>query len=942
MASLAEIRSQYPEYADIPDGALADALYSKFYSDLPREAFDRQIGITQPAPAPTEKPMLSDEALGVAEIQRTAAAKQPGAMQTVPAAAELLGSPEGREKFIDTLKRYPNEFIKGVIDLLAAPGKAAKGELTPDEELSAAINLGMAVAFRPSADPFRARPVAPASVTEAAPVVSAAEETLARTGTPAERLVDSVARDAVNADRPIERAGNINLDRIYAPDDVKAVIKQVADENAEFRGARRETITHAETVDMANLLGMSADDLLKRQKGAAFNAEEMLAARTLLVEQATKVRELARQAEGGSDAVKADFAAAMTRLVSIQEQVSGATAEAGRTLSQFRILAAASKEEIARLVEASKARGIDDMARMVADLDDPAKVAQFASNAFKAKTSDMILEAWINALLSGPTTHAANVLSNSIVALWQIPESLTAAAISKVTGSGIAAREGFARAAGLVEGMKDGIVAGWRAFRLEEPTDLAGKIETGKFRAIPSIEVGGVEIGGKQIRIPGRLLTAADEFFKTVNARAEISALAIRQAVNEKLSGHAFTDRVLELKSNPTTAMKEAAREAAEKQTFTNPLGPAGQALTAIAREMPAVRFIMPFIRTPLQIVRFAAERSPFAPLFAEVRANLKGENGPIARDNQIARIGLGSAVSTVAASLAADGTITGGGPTDPAKRALLYADGWQPYSVKIGGTYYSFSRLEPFGMLLGVAADANELRKSMKENELDDIAALLAGSVSRNLVSKTWMKGPADLVQAIQDPERYGPRWVQRFAGTVIPTGVAQVAQANDPYLREANNILDTTRSRIPGEREKLFLKRDVFGEPIKREGSLGPDLVSPLYTSKAKSDPAIAELLRLDVKPGRLPRTIRNAELTDQEFDTYSALAGQTMKSALDEIVALPQWRELPEAVQVKALEDTIRKSRDVARTQLLAQYPDLQLRIVRETLQKKRLAD
>ena len=44
MPTLAEIRQQYPQYDDMSDTALADALYQKYYSDLPRETFNAKIG----------------------------------------------------------------------------------------------------------------------------------------------------------------------------------------------------------------------------------------------------------------------------------------------------------------------------------------------------------------------------------------------------------------------------------------------------------------------------------------------------------------------------------------------------------------------------------------------------------------------------------------------------------------------------------------------------------------------------------------------------------------------------------------------------------------------------------------------------------------------------------------------------------------------------------
>jgi hypothetical protein len=51
MPTLAEVRAKYPQYNDMSDGALADALHRKFYSDMPRADFDRALGVTA-APEP--------------------------------------------------------------------------------------------------------------------------------------------------------------------------------------------------------------------------------------------------------------------------------------------------------------------------------------------------------------------------------------------------------------------------------------------------------------------------------------------------------------------------------------------------------------------------------------------------------------------------------------------------------------------------------------------------------------------------------------------------------------------------------------------------------------------------------------------------------------------------------------------------------------------------
>jgi hypothetical protein len=67
MADLAEIRQKHPEYSDLSDQALADGLYRKFYSDMPREQFDAKVGLK-----PADLPSGMGAAAGSQETQPTA------------------------------------------------------------------------------------------------------------------------------------------------------------------------------------------------------------------------------------------------------------------------------------------------------------------------------------------------------------------------------------------------------------------------------------------------------------------------------------------------------------------------------------------------------------------------------------------------------------------------------------------------------------------------------------------------------------------------------------------------------------------------------------------------------------------------------------------------------------------------------------------------------
>lgn len=692
---------------------------------------------------------------------------------------------------------------------------------------------------------------------------------------------------------PDQDAININLSRIETPDDVKEIITKTARAfGGEIDEARRGVQTNEATARLADDLGMTPEELLTRREGQAFNAEEALAARRLLVASGENLVALAKRASdtAASEQDLFAFRKALGLHAGLQQQVSGLTAEAGRALQAFRIPASGAAKQDRLIREALDSAGGADfsrnMAQKLAALDDPSKINEVARRGFAARTSDVFFEVWINALLSGPQTHAVNMLSNTITSLWQIPERALAAGISRVTGSGsIAGGEAVAQAFGFVQGARDGFVAAAKAFRSGESADPAGKIEVKRQRAISgeALELSGMagraaDYLGEAVRFPGRLLITSDEFFKAIGYRMELNAQALRTAKAEGLEGEQMAARIREIITHPPDNIDLAAIDAARYQTFTNELGPAGKAAQKTVQSIPALRLIMPFIRTPTNIMKFTVERSPAAPLLKSFREDVRA--GGSRRDLALARLSMGSTIMAISADLTMAGVITGGGPSDPRLKATLRRTGWQPYSIKIGDTYHAFSRLDPIGATLGLAADTAEIMGGLNGRDQDHLAAALVGAVAKNVVNKTYMRGVSEFMEVVNDPDRHGERFLRQFAGTLIPTGVAQAERIVDPTLRDAQSVFDQICSRTPGCSDSLPPRRNLWGEPIRLSGGLGPDIVSPIYTSETVDSAIDNEILRLQVPVSMPARQIEGIELTPEEYSRYVELTGNELK--------------------------------------------------------------
>jgi hypothetical protein len=207
-------------------------------------------------------------------------------------------------------------------------------------------------------------------------------------------------------------AGNIRLDKLDSPQAIKRALVQTNEIAGGFDAARRGRITQAETKSLAEDLGMTADDLLKRRKGQAFNAEEALAARQLLARSSSDLVNMAKRigkVENPGDELEAAFRGAWLRHAAIQEQVAGMTAEAGRLLQQFRMTADSrdTGRVLASLGETLGGAGrMKEVADRIVDLENvgtsPAGINQFALRSLLPKWRDKAIELYINSLLSGP------------------------------------------------------------------------------------------------------------------------------------------------------------------------------------------------------------------------------------------------------------------------------------------------------------------------------------------------------------------------------------------------------------------------------------------------------------------------------------------------------------------------------------------------------------
>ena len=783
---------------------------------------------------------------------------------------------------------------------------------------------------------------------------------------------------------------NYNLENITDENELVRVIDYIGEQNNNFVDARGggpesfdQTIEKAKKVELREL-----ENIVGYKLGDGVTPQRVAGARILLQESADNLVKMANKIQAGEADVnfQLKFRQAISSHVGIQQAVAGMAADSGRALNAWRIPVGADMGQGSSIYRSQLQQAVDryggdkainKLAEVILDSKDLTQVTARLEKMHFANSTDMLMEIWINGLLSSPATHAVNTMSNALVAGLAIPERFMSATVSKImrTPDGVQYGEVMGQFYGVVAGMRDGFRLAYKAMKDGEVSDPSMKYEARKYNAfssenlnahplLPEIKEGSATaksvdfFGDWVIRLPSRFLGAEDEFFKSVGYRMELNALAYRQASSEGLNGEDFVRRVAELIENPTEEIHLGATQASRYQTFTNDLGKSGKDAQKFINNFPPAKIILPFVRTPTNIIKYTAHRTPFnKQMWSDVTS------GGVKRDVALARMAMGSGALAMGFNYALEGKITGRGPQDAAARRALQLTGWQPYSIKVGDTYFAYNRLDPLGMFLGLSADTAEVLQYAETEDATDVAFAAMSAIAKNLENKSYMEGIANFINAFEDPDRYGESYMGRLVSSMIPytSLVGQVERTLDPTVNEVNSIMDRVYAKTPSLSKKLPPRRNIFGDVITLQGGLGWDFVSPVYTSVNKKDKVADEIVKQEVGINMHSKFFGSGkfrtEYTPEEYDKLVLLTGKEIKDSkgrnLHEALAaliksdgynssrMTDGAEGSKAAEIKNLINDFKQSA-IKKIKTEPEFADLRLRIEENDIKKRAAFD
>lgn len=600
----------------------------------------------------------------------------------------------------------------------------------------------------------------------------------------------------------------VRLDQ-YMGTDAAGAFAKFKEANPELiESARRGTIKMSELQAMADNIGLGdiIQNFAMRNPGAPLPlAEDTLAAVGLMTNIFADMQTLSAKATASKtpeDSRK--LLEVFTLARELTTGVSGVTSEYARGIGAIGNLAqktgidpskaAAEMELVMRRFEATQ--DINIFGEFFGKLETNGQRTAFVRGEWWDKlksgtgnTYDIIVEGYINGLLSSPVTHATNIIGNSAFGLWNIGERYVASGVGYIRTFGgltgaerVTVSEANAYAYGAVESFTDALRVSAGSFVKDAPISGTTKAELFRTKALSAETLGAkpnspfgkaIDLLGTYNRLPGRLMMAEDEFFKAMGYRMELRAQAQREAdrvyfnalENGATKDVAQTQMQItfsDFLANPPKKLLDTADEAAKTLTFQKDLPDFLSTAESFANN-PLMKFYIPFFRTPANITIETLKRTPLNPdSYVELGKALMNKGTPES-DLAIAKFAMGSAAMGTFGYIAygADKPgffITGSPPKDIEARQRDENLGIVPYAFVRrlpDGRYESISyqKFDPISGLLALSADYAKFAKEAnweKENlDLIKEAAMVGAlAVTKYLGEQSSVQGMADFAK--------------------------------------------------------------------------------------------------------------------------------------------------------------------------------------------------
>lgn len=735
-----------------------------------------------------------------------------------------------------------------------------------------------------------------------------------------------------------------NPEKFNTSQDIEKLFKDISASGGEF-AEQRISKSNEDIQLLSRMVNISVEDLLKTKPGSIANAETVRRAVELSMDCVQDLRDYTRTINEYSPTQEqlATVKKKLLRTMGVMKVVSGFRTEASNIFRSFNIDKTSSENAIIQetLVELKK---ID--AEAAGDLE---MFAKRSKELMEPTNADKAWHLWYASILSGASTQVKNFAGNLFNLMGEL-------AVEGVTNP-----KGFNDAA---KGLWNGLALGKKEFARIMREGQTNKFEERGVKPIV-FTLGAEKATGWQktarervawilnrADYVGRFMAATDAYFREGFYGMEMRSMAREQMQKKGYVGGGLKQRIDEYIANPEDNAANQVMEYALRGTYNNkPNGVVGaianglggivrgiEKISESAKEwknpyakygtlavtMPAgifARMVLPFTRVVANVTNVSLDWTPLG-----FSRTLDPKMTSRQRKQEFGRSFIGTAAMFYLGNMAAQGLLSGTGPTDSKKKQQLKDAGWQPNSIKIGNKWFPYQNWGPMALPMTLVGNYFDHARYNDAGEGDLAARLTIATLgsARSIVDMSFLSGVSGLSSAMENLDRGGERYFQNFAAqqvsSVVPNLVKQTARYFDPTQYETTDIKSQILSNMritTGLKPRL----NVFGQPIKGTAltQLQPTDVTKDATIRFLAEnslwitvPSKSTKIRPTKEFAKLPKGGR--QMSEDEYYNYVKYTGIEIKKRLDKM--LPRLEKMTSEAREKEIDNIVQDVREATK--------------------------
>ncbi len=417
------------------------------------------------------------------------------------------------------------------------------------------------------------------------------------------------------------------------------------------------------------------------------------------------------------------------------------------------------------------------------------------------------------------------------------------------------------------------------------------------------------------------------------------------------------------LKQNKTALIKarQYAVNEAQKATYRDASATAAWLNTAARSGNKGlslfVESVLPFKKTPINILKRGVEYSPIGLINAVSRQTKKLNRGDITFNewaDSLASGLTGTGILMLGAFLTSIGLLNGAYSDDDKEKEMQKLQGYQEYAVNIFGKSYTVDWAAPICMPLFIGAEVYSAFQRDGEVQLKDILEGM-NSITAPMLNLSMLSGLQDTIEAVSYDDQKLPALATQvvigYLSQFVPTIMGQVARTvdttqrinyvdkNSPLPSDAVYFIEKMQNKIPFLSYLNAPKLDQWGNEnvtANRFIAAFENFISPGYINDINDKDAVNnEIIRLNkektsdtnVNPKTAAKYFKNngvrTDLTSEQYYDYQLMMGKTAYTLLDNMISSKTYDSFTADEQAELFKNVYTYSNAIARMEIQPDY-------------------